>query len=91
MFSHGCVRIAEPAALAGWVLRDAPEWTTERITAAMGATEETSVRVAPPVPVVIFYTTAIARHDGTISFFDDIYGYDAALEQALAGGYPSPP
>lgn len=90
-FSHGCVRVAEPAALAAWVLRDAPEWTIERIAVAMGATSETSVRVAPPVPVVIFYTTAIARHDGTISFFDDIYGHDAALEQALAGGYPYPP
>jgi len=90
-FSHGCVRVAEPAALAAWVLRDAPEWTIERIAVAMGATSETSVRVAPPVPVVIFYTTAIARHDGTISFFDDIYGYDASLEQALAGGYPYPP
>jgi len=90
-FSHGCVRVAEPAALATWVLRDAPEWTPERIAAAMGRTSETPVRVAPPVPVVIFYTTAIARHDGTISFFDDIYGYDAALEQALASGYPYSP
>ena len=41
-----------------------------------------------PIPVVIHYTTAVARADGTISFYEDIYRHDAALERALAAGYP---
>jgi murein L,D-transpeptidase YcbB/YkuD len=38
--------------------------------------------------VMVFYTTVIARPDGTVFFFDDLYGHDAALERALAGGEP---
>ena len=34
-FSHGCVRVGDPVALAAWSLRDQPEWTRERIVAAM--------------------------------------------------------
>jgi len=28
--------------------------------------------------------------DGVVHFFDDIYGHDAALDKALAKGYPYP-
>ncbi len=28
--------------------------------------------------------------NGEIHFFDDIYGHDATLENALASGYPYP-
>jgi murein L,D-transpeptidase YcbB/YkuD len=56
----------------------------------MGGRRETTVRVEPPVPVVIFYTTAMARRDGTIAFFDDLYGHDEELARALAAGYPYP-
>ena len=34
-FSHGCVRVQDPVALAEWVLKDRPEWTRDRILAAM--------------------------------------------------------
>jgi murein L,D-transpeptidase YcbB/YkuD len=44
-----------------------------------------------PFPVVIFYTTVLAATDGTVSFYDDIYGHDEALAGALAAGYPYPP
>src|SRR5262249_48077219 len=33
--SHGCVRVEKPVELAQWVLRDQPQWTAERIQAAM--------------------------------------------------------
>jgi L,D-transpeptidase YcbB len=33
-FSHGCIRVENPAALAEWVLRNNPGWTKERIGAA---------------------------------------------------------
>ena len=38
--------------------------------------------------MVISYSTAVARPDGTIAFYEDIYRHDAALERALAKGYP---
>ena len=90
-FSHGCIRLSQPAALAEWVLRGAPGWDADRVAREMVRSTELAVPVQPPVPVVIYYTTALARRDGTIAFFDDVYGYDARLERALARGYPYPP
>ena len=34
-FSHGCIRLEDPARLAEWVLRDNPGWTRERIDKAI--------------------------------------------------------
>ena len=44
------------------------------------------VALRHPIPVVIGYATAVARLDGTIAFYEDLYGHDAALERALVGG-----
>lgn len=89
-FSHGCIRVEHPDALAAWVLRDNPEWTEDRIQAAMNGDQSLQVNLAKPIPVLILYSTAVVEPDGEVRFFDDIYGYDAELEQALAGGYPYP-
>jgi L,D-transpeptidase YcbB len=90
-FSHGCIRVEEPEKLAAWVLREQPEWTPERIHAAMNGTESSQVNLKKPIPVLILYATANVADDGMVQFFDDIYGHDAKLENALAGGYPYPP
>jgi murein L,D-transpeptidase YcbB/YkuD len=82
-FSHGCIRVADPPALAAFVLSDQPEWTSERIDAAMAAGKMSTVRLARPIPVVIFYTTAIVDSTGRVLFQSDIYGYDRKLESAL--------
>jgi murein L,D-transpeptidase YcbB/YkuD len=82
-FSHGCIRVADPPALAEFVLRDQPEWTDERIRAAMAAGKTSTATLTRPIPVVLFYTTAIVDHAGRVLFESDIYGYDRRLEQAL--------
>lgn len=87
-FSHGCIRLSNPAALAQWVLRNNPGWTKERILAAMNGPRPQQVDLASPVPVLIVYGTAFVDVDGQVNFFDDIYGHDAALRKALAKGYP---
>jgi len=89
-FSHGCIRVEEPAKLAAWALRDQPEWTPERIKEAMQTGDSQGVTVKTPIPIMIIYTTAVAHEDGSVSFYDDIYGHDATLENALAQGYPYP-
>jgi len=90
-FSHGCIRLSRPAALAEWVLRGAPGWDAERVAREMARKSELQVPLAQPIPVVIYYTTAVARRDGTIAFYDDVYGQDVRLERVLAAGYPYPP
>jgi murein L,D-transpeptidase YcbB/YkuD len=90
-FSHGCIRLERPADLAVWVLRNNPAWTPEKVRAAMaGGTNNQQVNLPRPVPVLIVYATVIVGVDGTVHFYDDIYGHDAALEKVLDKGYPYP-
>ena len=90
-FSHGCIRVERPADLAAWVLRDRPEWTMDKIQAAMktGA-DNLQVNLKQPIPVLILYSTAVVEPDGEVRFFDDIYGYDRSLDKVLANGPPYP-
>ena len=83
-FSHGCIRVEDPLSLAAWLLRDKPEWTSDRIRAAMQGPDALRVTLPKPVPVLIVYGTAVVMEDGEVQFFHDIYGQDAALERALA-------
>jgi murein L,D-transpeptidase YcbB/YkuD len=82
-FSHGCIRVEDPAKLAAWVLRDKPEWTPEKICAAMEGTETVTVVLEKPIPVLVIYGTAAVMENGERRFFNDIYGYDKTLEEAL--------
>jgi murein L,D-transpeptidase YcbB/YkuD len=83
-FSHGCIRVENPAALAGWVLRDSPEWTPQRILATMQGKNAVSVQLRTPIPVLILYGTVFVEENGAVYFFKDIYGNDAALEKVLS-------
>lgn len=89
-FSHGCIRVQDPVALAAWLLRDKPEWTIDRILATMNGEETVQVNLDKPTPVLILYSTAVVESNGKAHFFDDIYGYDTSLESFLTGGYPYP-
>lgn len=86
--SHGCIRLGDPFALAQFLLRDQPEWTDEAIRTAMRAEAPTTVRLRQPVPVHITYATAVARENGDVFFYPDIYGHDRTLDQLLRKGYP---
>lgn len=83
-FSHGCIRVEEPVALARFVLQDQPEWTEERIRDAMENGNSRTIRLKQPLPVVIAYGTAIVKSDGKVYFFQDIYGHDKLLDAALS-------
>jgi murein L,D-transpeptidase YcbB/YkuD len=85
-FSHGCVRVQHPVELAEFVLRGVPGWNRERIVAAMRSGPPTRVNLARPIPVLLFYTTAIVTPEGQVGFYHDLYGHDARLERYLRGG-----
>jgi murein L,D-transpeptidase YcbB/YkuD len=89
-FSHGCIRVEQPVALATFVLQDMPEWTEARIRQAMSAGRSSTLRLAEPVPVVIAYGTALVK-GGRTYFFDDLYGLDRVLDAALRERAPRPP
>jgi L,D-transpeptidase YcbB len=81
-FSHGCIRVEQPVALAGFALQGLPGWTDERIRGAMQGSPPQTVALAEPVPVLIAYGTALVK-DGNVHFFDDLYGHDRTLDAAL--------
>ena len=81
-FSHGCIRVERPVALAQFVLHDMPQWTEERIREAMAKGESATLRLPESVRVLIAYGTALVK-GGRIHFFDDIYGQDRLLDAAL--------
>ncbi len=94
-FSSGCIRVEKPAELAAFLLRNQPDgnepWTVARAQAAMDSGKDNrQVNLKVAVPVLILYVTAVAEEDGTVHFFDDIYGHDKRLNALLAKGPPYP-
>ena len=93
-FSHGCVRVQHPDDLAVWVLSRSQtpgDWPLDKVQEAMQTGQDNhQVNLKTPLPIAIFYLTANVADDGTVHFFDDIYGYDKQLDDVLAKGPPYP-
>ncbi|HSB92833.1 MAG TPA: L,D-transpeptidase family protein, partial [Flavitalea sp.] len=82
-FSHGCIRVSQPANLAQWILRSQPGWTTESINKSMHANKEKFVTVKSDINVFIGYFTAFVDQEGRLNFRDDIYGHDKEMEEKM--------
>ena len=65
------------------MLADRQQWGGAQVAAAMNAGRNRTVKLATPVPVVLFYATALVDRRGRALFAQDIYGRDAALIDAL--------
>ncbi len=84
-FSHGCVRVADPVGLGRFLLAEDPSWTAERIQSEMNAEGPPGrVYLKHPIPVVLYYATALAAEDGRVLFYNDIYRHDLRLESLLS-------
>jgi murein L,D-transpeptidase YcbB/YkuD len=83
-FSHGCIRLAEPARLAQYLLRDDKDWTPEKITQAMHSGKEQTVTLKQPIAVSITYFTAWVDNEGLLNFREDIYGKDKEMRRKVA-------
>jgi len=84
-FSHGCIRVSEPAVLAEYVLRDAPgDWNSAAVDAALCGEKTLRVVLNRAVDVVVFYATATVTESRGVLFSEDIYGYDRTLDRLLA-------
>ena len=94
-FSSGCIRLEKPAELASFLLRNQLDgqqpWTVALVQKAMDSGKDNrQVNLTVKVPVLLLYVTAVAEEDGTVHFFDDIYGHDKRLDAVLAKGPPYP-
>lgn len=82
-FSHGCIRIGNPAGLAKFLLRRQPLYTADSIGTLMNQSNEVWVDAKPHVQVIIKYFTAWVDAEGVINFREDIYGHDKKMEEKL--------
>jgi L,D-transpeptidase YcbB len=91
-FSHGCIRVQKPVDLAVWVLEgQGGDWDLDKVEEAMSSgPDNKTVSLKTPLPIVIFYLTAIVAEDGQVNFFDDIYGYDSEMQKVFEKGPPYP-
>jgi hypothetical protein len=91
--SHGCIRVVDPAALAGFLLAGQPGFDRAHIESAMTRAEPLLVSLSTPATVLLVYATATADEDGRLRFWPDLYGADAQLERVLSGdrSRPIPP
>lgn len=86
-FSHGCIRIDRPFELAALLLEPVAGWDRSAIDKV--ASGRTTTRIGLPgggIPVYVTYFTAVAREDGMIDYFDDVYGRDLPVIAALTDG-----
>lgn len=83
-FSHGCIRLSRPLELAWHILQhDGYSVTKEGLQKAVASKKQQVFVLKQPLPVHILYLTALAAEDGSPHFYDDIYGYDSQLAEAL--------
>lgn len=74
--SHGCIRLSDPVKMANYLLENSPEWTPEKIEAAMNSGVEKTVSLKHSVPVIITYYTAWVDENKKMNFREDVYGND---------------
>jgi len=80
-FSHGCIRVSEPAKLAHYLLKDNQKpWDEAAIAEQLASGERKIVVLKDPVPVHLLYRTVYVDH-GTkqVFFYPDVYGRDEQL------------
>lgn len=90
-FSHGCIRVEHPFALATLALDD-PRWTADALLAATASGKTRTIVLPRPLPVVVLYGTAVVDPDGRTRFLPDVYGRDPEIVAALVAPVgPHPP
>lgn len=82
-FSHGCINVKEAKGLALAILKDDPDWPTDKIEKAMSGEKETTCMLKNKIPVYIGYFTAWVQDNGEINFFPDVYDRDESLNKLL--------
>jgi L,D-transpeptidase YcbB len=82
-YSHGCVRTQNIRDFAAVLLRPTGQWDRAQIDRTIATGRTTQARLPAPIPVYIAYFTAAATADGSLVVYEDIYGRDGRVRQAL--------
>jgi murein L,D-transpeptidase YcbB/YkuD len=86
-YSHGCMRVQDPAKYAEVLLslvRPGDHYTAERLKKMFGP-NEVDIQFPTFIPVHLTYQTAFVDAAGKLQFRDDIYGRDRQVLALLRG------
>ncbi|MBK4217792.1 L,D-transpeptidase family protein [Paracoccus caeni] len=81
--SNGCIRIGDPFDLAYQLLSQQTDNPQAMFQRALDSGREQWLALTPNVPVHLVYFTAFPDESGQIRMFEDVYGRDAVLWQAM--------
>jgi L,D-transpeptidase YcbB len=81
-FSHGCIRIENPLALASFLFGEDPSWTVDQIENHIDSGITQTIGLPDSCPLYLVYLTAWADNN-TAQFRQDIYGQDRIVARAL--------
>jgi murein L,D-transpeptidase YcbB/YkuD len=74
--SSGCVRVEGVNHLVSWLLRD-DGWDLSQVDTTFASGERRDQSISNPIPIHTTYISAWANRQGTVSFRDDVYQFDA--------------
>jgi murein L,D-transpeptidase YcbB/YkuD len=78
-FSHGCIRLQDPRAMAAKVLGT----SVADIGSYIAGGQNKQVQLSSKIPVHVAYFTAWPDDNGTVEYFADVYGRDGYLRKAI--------
>jgi len=82
-YSHGCVRVERPFALAWLLLSEQVDDPDKMIEETLATGKETNVPLERPIPITLMYLTSWVDEAGVLHFRDDVYKRDEILARAL--------
>lgn len=84
--SHGCLRLRNPMKMAELVLAEDKGWDAAKVQSTMrGGEDNNEIIIEKKIPMHLVYFTAWVGDDGKLKTFNDIYGHEKRISQALAG------
>ncbi len=81
--SSGCIRVAEPEKLAGFILRHNQDMNDEKLSKMISSGRMRDVNVDESIPVYITYQTIWLDTDGRLIYGRDVYGQDKKMAEIL--------
>lgn len=86
LFSHGCMRVRNPVALAEVIMREDKGWDKAQVDELVSSgPEDNSISLNKPLPVHVTYFTAWVDDAGELKTFGDVYGHEKRIVLGLEG------
>jgi len=84
--SHGCLRLRNPMKMAELVLAEDKGWDAAKVQSTMRTGPDgNEIVIEKKIPMHLVYFTAWVDDAGKLRTFNDIYGHEKRITQALAG------